>query len=131
MPFLKLHLSKPQPSVGASAGAPCDEAAYPHPRLTQRLREALVEELGIEPEFGHVIIYESPRESRRAHPSRGQDFAFCEVLMHAGRADEMKQRLLQRLQKEIGDGTGLSASDVVCVVVESDRRNWSGGLTGP
>ncbi len=111
MPLVKLHVS-----------AHC---AFNRRALTNEVRQALVEVLGIQPDHGHVIMYESPLFFRSAHETRSADFIFVEILMFAGRTDEMKERLFKRLNDIIRDRTGVPERDIIFAITEAERNNWA------
>ena len=111
MPLVKLHLS---------THCLCNRKA-----LAGEVRLALVDVLGIAPDHGHVILYESPSHFRSTHESRSVDFIFVEILMFTGRTDEMKQLLFKRLNDVIHVRTGVPERDILFVITEADRSNWA------
>jgi len=111
MPFVKLHVSS--------------RRIFRRGKLVREVRLALVETLGIEPDHGHVVLYESDVFSRATDKSRSVDFVFVEILMFTGRSDDMKERLFARLNEIIHGRTKVPERDIVMVIVESERKNWA------
>ncbi|HEY3366731.1 MAG TPA: tautomerase family protein [Symbiobacteriaceae bacterium] len=114
MPLVKLHVS---------AGMAAERRAA----LVREVRETMVQTLGIRPEVGHVMLYESAAGDRTAHANVNGQFVWVEVLMYAGRSPELKQTLLGALLRVVQAHTGLAALDVNLVILESDATNWAGG----
>lgn len=114
MPLIKLHVPSTFP-------------AERHEDLTAGVRTALLETLELRPQVGHVLLYVTPPSCRRVHESRSNEFVWAEVVMYAGRSPEVKDRLLQAIAQAVARHTGLAASDIVVVLIESDRTNWLGG----
>lgn len=112
MPLVKLH-------VPTGLTTPTREA------LVTEIRSAMVQTLGIRPEAGHVILYES--DERAAHESINSGFVWVEVAAYAGRSTEQKQALLEAFLRIIEARTGLRSLDVNLVILESDKSNWAGG----
>ncbi len=113
MPLVKLHVSS--------------RNVFRRGMLVKEVRLALVETLGIKPDHGHVILYESDIFFRATHESRSRDFVFVEILMFSGRTDEMKENLFKRLNGIIHERTGVPERDILFVIVESERNNWAAG----
>ncbi len=111
MPFVKIHVSS--------------RCIFSRRKLVRDIRLALVETLGISPDHGHVILYESWVTSRSAHESRSANFVVVEILMFPGRTDEMKERLFKRLNEIIHGRTKVPERDILFVIVEADRNNWA------
>jgi phenylpyruvate tautomerase PptA (4-oxalocrotonate tautomerase family) len=111
MPFVKLHVSS--------------RCVFSRRALVREVRLALVETLGISPDHGHVVLYESSIFSRSTHESRNRDFVLAEIIMFPGRPDDMKERLFARLNEIIHGRTGVPEKDIVMVIVESERKNWA------
>jgi len=111
MPFVKLHVSS--------------RCAFSRRMLVRDVRRVLVETLGISPDHGHVVLYESSVFSRSTHESRSADFVIVEILMFPGRPDEKKRLLFTRLAEVIGGRTNVPDKDILTVIVESDRGNWA------
>ena len=116
MPFVKLHVSS--------------RCIFSRRKLVRDVRLALVETLGISPDHGHVILYESDIFFRSTDKSRSSDFVFVEIIMFAGRNDQMKEDLFKRLNAIIHDRTRVPERDILLVIVESERNNWAarGGI---
>jgi phenylpyruvate tautomerase PptA (4-oxalocrotonate tautomerase family) len=112
MPLVKLHVSS--------------RNVFRRGMLVKEVRLALVETLGIKPDHGHVILYESDIFFRATHKSRSSDFVFVEILMFTGRSDEMKARLFKRLNDIIHERTRVPETDILFVITEADRNNWAG-----
>jgi phenylpyruvate tautomerase PptA (4-oxalocrotonate tautomerase family) len=112
MPFVKLHVSP--------------GSLFSRRKLVRDVRLALVETLGIAPDHGHVVLYESWVFSRSTDKSRSSNFVFVEILMFTGRSDEMKARLFKRLNDIIHDRTRVPETDILFVITEADRNNWAG-----
>jgi phenylpyruvate tautomerase PptA (4-oxalocrotonate tautomerase family) len=119
MPFVKLHVSSGR--------------LFSRRKLVRDVRLALVETMGIPADHGHVVLYESPSHFRSTHESRSAYFVFVEILMFAGRSDEIKGRLFRRLNDVIHDRTRVPERDILFVVTEADRSNWAarGGVPIP
>ncbi|MCF8032275.1 MAG: tautomerase family protein [Desulfarculaceae bacterium] len=96
--------------------------------LGNDLRHAVVESLGIPPQFGKVILYTSPENCRSAHPERDAGFVLAEVHLFSGRPRQVKARLLAALDEVIRQHTGLSGENVFIHLIESPKENW--GLRG-
>ncbi len=111
MPFVKIHVSS--------------GCIFSRRKLVRDIRLALVETLGISPDHGHVVLYESWVTSRSAHESRSASFVVAEILMFPGRTDEMKERLFKRLNEIIHGRTGVPERDILLVIVEAGRNNWA------
>jgi phenylpyruvate tautomerase PptA (4-oxalocrotonate tautomerase family) len=111
MPLVKLHVSS--------------GCVFSRKALAREVRLAVVEVLGIAPDHGHVVLYESPLFSRSTHKSRSGDFIFVEILMFSGRTGAMKELLFRRLNDVIGGRTGVPERDILFVVTEADRDNWA------
>ncbi len=112
MPFVKLHVSS--------------RCLFSRRKLVRDVRLALVKTLGIAPDHGHVVLYESWVFNRSTDKSRSSDFVFVEILMFTGRSDEMKARLFARLNDIVHDRTGVPERDILFVITEADRNNWAG-----
>jgi len=111
MPLVKLHVSS--------------HCLFSRKAFVREVRQALVDVLGIAPDHGHVILYESPVYFRATHESRSADFVFAEILMFDGRSDEMKRELFKRLNDVIRDRTGVPERDIIFVITEAGRKNWA------
>ncbi len=96
--------------------------------LGDDVRAAVVETLGLPPEFGKAIIYTAPEHQRSAHPSRDVGFALVEVHMFTGRPRELKARLVAALDRVVRQHTGLSPENVFVHLIDSPKENW--GLRG-
>jgi phenylpyruvate tautomerase PptA (4-oxalocrotonate tautomerase family) len=112
VPFVKLHVSS--------------RRIFSRKKLVQDVRLGLVETLGIKPDHGHVVLYQSWVSFRATDRSRSADFVFVEILMFAGRSDKMKARLFKRLNDIVRDRTGVPERDILFVITEADRNNWAG-----
>jgi len=117
MPFVKIHVSSKM-SISA------------RPLLVEEIRLALVEILKIDPTHGHVVLYDSPLDSRGIHESRDKNFVFVEILMFSGRSDEMKENLFKKLSKIVNKHVGIDEKEILINVIETDRKNWAsrGGI---
>ena len=115
MPVVILHLSDDLESK--TLGALADEA-----------RDALVESLGLPPEFGKVILYTSPAARRSVHPSRDPRFVLAEVRLFSGRDAATKARLIAALDAAVRRHTGLSAENVFVQLIEAPKSDW--GIRG-
>ncbi|MBU1154685.1 MAG: tautomerase family protein [Proteobacteria bacterium] len=115
MPVVILHLSDDLEPTACEALA--DEA-----------RHALVESLGLPPEFGKVILYTTPIAHRSVHSNRDPRFALAEVRLLSGRDAATKARLISALDAAIRRHTGLSPDNVFVQLVESPKSDW--GLRG-
>jgi len=115
MPVVILHLSDDLEPAACEALA--DEA-----------RHALVDSLGLQPEFGKVILYTTPVAQRSVHPSRDPRFVLAEVRLFSGRDAATKARLMAALDAAIRRHTGLSPENVFVQLVESPKGDW--GLRG-
>ena len=115
MPVVKLHLSATLEPVTCRA-------------LADQIRETVVQCLEIDPRFGKVILYQSPRYCRSVHPARDPDFALAEVLMFKGRGQEVKNRLFRELARVIARHTKLSPPNIFIDIIESQRSDW--GIRG-
>ena len=96
--------------------------------LGDALRQAVVDSLGVPPEFGKVVLYPRPLACRSVHPSRDVGFVLAEVHLFTGRPPEVKARLVAALDQVIREHTGLSAENVFIHILESPKGNW--GLRG-
>lgn len=115
MPVVILHLSDDlEPAV---LEALADEA-----------RHALVDSLGLPPEFGKVILYTTPAARRSVHQSRDPRFVLAEVRLFSGRDTATKARLIAALDAAIRRHTGLSPENVFIQLVESPKSDW--GIRG-
>lgn len=112
MPLVKLHIS---------SHCLCNRKA-----LVREVRTAVVETLGIPPDHGHVILYESPIHFRATHESRSVDFVFTEILMFSGRTDEIKRQLFKRVNDVVHTHTKVPEKDIIFVITEAERSNWAG-----
>jgi phenylpyruvate tautomerase PptA (4-oxalocrotonate tautomerase family) len=112
MPFVKLHIA---------THCLCNRKI-----LVRDVRLALVDALGLPPDHGHVVLYDSPVHFRSTHESRSADFVFAEILMFAGRTEEIKKRLFKRLNDVIHTHTKVPEKDIIFVITEADRSNWAG-----
>lgn len=115
MPVVILHLSDDLEPGGYEA-------------LAEEARHALVESLGIPPEFGKVILYPSPAARRSVHPSRDPSFVLAEVRLFSGRDAATKAHLMAALEAAVRRHTGLSPENVFVQLVESPKSDW--GLRG-
>jgi len=115
VPVVKLHLSATLEPVICRA-------------LADQVRETVVKCLEIDPRFGKVILYQTPRYCRSVHPDRDPDFALAEVLMFKGRSQEVKNRLFQELARVIARHTSLSPPNIFIDLIESQRSDW--GIRG-
>lgn len=115
MPVVMLHLSDDlEPAALDALG---DEA-----------RHALVDSLGLPPEFGKVILYTTPTAQRSVHPSRDPGFVLAEVRLFSGRDAATKARLLAALDAAIRRHTGVSAENVFIQLIEAPKSDW--GIRG-
>ncbi|BEQ14053.1 tautomerase family protein [Desulfoferula mesophila] len=115
MPVVILHLSDDLEPDGCAA-------------LAEDARHALVQSLGIPPEFGKVILYPSSTAWRSVHPSRDPRFVLAEVRLFTGRDAATKARLMASLEAVVRRHTGLSPLNVFVQLVESPKSDW--GLRG-
>lgn len=118
MPVVILHLS--DGLEPAALGALADEA-----------RHALVESLGLPPEFGKVILYTTPVSQRSVHPTRDPRFVLAEVRLFSGRDAATKAHLIAALDAVIRRHTGVSAENVFVQLIEAPKSDWGirGGRT--
>jgi phenylpyruvate tautomerase PptA (4-oxalocrotonate tautomerase family) len=112
MPFVKVHMSERS----------IEEAGE---GLAEELRKGMVEVLGIRHDHGHVVIYGSPVHRRGIHESRNRNFVFVEINMFSGRSAKMKEELFHRISGIIHDRTGISESDILLNIVDTDRGDWA------
>lgn len=96
--------------------------------LAEDARHSVVDSLGLAPEFGKVIINQTPLYCRSVDESRDPNFVLAEVLMFKGRTQEIKNRLYKNLTKVISRHTGVDGANVFIDIIESDRRDW--GIRG-
>lgn len=67
--------------------------------MLKQIRNVLVDTLGIDETHGHLILYETPINSREVHQTRDKRFIFVEIQMFAGRSDEKKEKLFKKFLK--------------------------------
>ncbi|MCB2225101.1 MAG: tautomerase family protein [Desulfarculaceae bacterium] len=115
MPVAVVHLSESLPLEGRAA-------------LADELRHAVVESLGVPPQFGKVIVYAAPQAQRSVHPERDPGFVLVELHLFSGRTREVKARLVAALDAVVRRHTGLSPENVFVHLIESPKENW--GLRG-
>lgn len=115
MPVVILHLSDDLEPAALEA-------------LTKEARHALVDSLGLPPEFGKVILYTTPTSQRSVHPSRDPRFVLAEVRLFSGRDTATKARLIASLDAAVRRHTGLSAENVFIQLVEAPKSEW--GIRG-
>lgn len=96
--------------------------------LALEARHALVDSLGLPPEFGKVILYTTPAARRSVHLSRDSRFALAEVRLFSGRGAQAKARLFAALDAAIRRHTGLSPENVFIQLIEASKSDW--GLRG-
>jgi phenylpyruvate tautomerase PptA (4-oxalocrotonate tautomerase family) len=115
MPVTKIHVSSELAPEACRA-------------LAEDARRAVVDALGVNPEFGKVIVYTAPPHCRSAHPNRDPGFVLVEVLMFKGRNDDVKRDLFQRLAQAVAQHTNLDEQNIFINLLESDRSAW--GIRG-
>lgn len=115
MPVVIMHLSQGHEPEAQDA-------------LAEEARHALVDSLGLPPEFGKVILYTTPAARRSVHQSRDPRFVLAEVRLFSGRDTATKARLIAALDAAIRRHTGLSAENVFIQLVESPKSDW--GIRG-
>lgn len=93
--------------------------------MCTKIRNCLVEVLGISEDHGHVAAYESKESHRCVHESRNKNFVFVEILMFAGRTDEMKENLFRKMSNIVSKHTGANENDIILNIIDTDRNNWA------
>ncbi|MDQ2834993.1 MAG: tautomerase family protein [Acidobacteriota bacterium] len=106
------------------------------PRETRRsiskgIHRALVDAIGIpEGDRFHVIGMHSAEDMLYDSSYMGieyQNVVFIEITFVQGRSEEKKLNLYRAITDNLVAGTGMRSQDVVIVLTENDRANWSIG----
>jgi phenylpyruvate tautomerase PptA (4-oxalocrotonate tautomerase family) len=96
------------------------------------VHRALTECFGV-PERDHFQVITERRKGRLIYNpfylgiARTDDVVFVEVVLSAGRSTEQKQAFYARAAALIADGAHTRPEDVLIVLVENTRENWSFG----
>jgi phenylpyruvate tautomerase PptA (4-oxalocrotonate tautomerase family) len=101
-------------------------------KVSQAVRAALINTLGIPPEDFYQLIFEFPRERFRHTPSfvgmnYTDDLILLDVTFIEGRSTEKRLSLLQDLNQRVSSAAKLSPDDLVITIYEAPGENFSFG----
>ena len=119
MPLVKLYLRR---GKSAEYKKSCADAVH----------EALVAQISIPADDRFQILHEVDETALIAHPSyggvsRSADVLIVEVTLSTGRSVEIKKKLFADIVARLGSAADVRPDDVVVVLVEVTKENWSFG----
>jgi 4-oxalocrotonate tautomerase len=100
--------------------------------IAAAVQQAMVETLTVPERDQFQIITEHDARTLRFNPvylkgERGDGFVLVRVVLAAGRATEVKRTFYARLAALLNEGAGVRVEDVMIVLVENAREDWSFG----
>jgi 4-oxalocrotonate tautomerase len=119
MPLVKIHLR---------AGKPSEYVAS----IGESIHQALVTQADVPADDRFQIVFEQPAPALVAHPTYGgvrrtEDLVIVEIILNAGRSVETKKSLYADMARRLGMSPGIRPDDLLIVLVEVVRENWSFG----
>jgi len=119
VPFVKLYLRK-----GKSP-------EYLH-SVADAVHEALVTQANVPRDDRFHVIHELADDALIAHPSyggvnRSKDLITIEIIFNIGRTVEIKKNLYADIVRRLQDAADVRPDDVLIVLVEVVKENWSFG----
>lgn len=99
--------------------------------ISEGVHRALVEAIGIpEDDKFHVIGTHSAEDMLYSSSYMGVEYrniVFIEITFVQGRSEEKKLKLYRVITDNLVSGAGMRPQDVVIVLTENERANWSIG----
>ena len=100
--------------------------------IGESVHRAMVETIGVpERDRFRVITEHAPGylvyDPHYLEVSRTNDVVFIQIFLSAGRSREQKQGLYKRVVEYLREKPGLRPEDVMIVLVENSREDWSFG----
>ena len=100
--------------------------------VADAVHEALVAQISIPAEDRFQILHEMEQDELIAHPSYGgvtrtDDVVIVEVTLSTGRSVDIKKSLYADIVARLGRAADVRPDDVVIVLVEVTKENWSFG----
>lgn len=118
MPFVRISLRNDTPSEVRRS-------------ISNGVHRALVDAIGIPEDDRFQVIGSYPAEDMLYESSymgiEYQNIVFVEITFVQGRSEEKKLNLYRAITSNLVSGAGMRPQDVVIVLTENDRANWSVG----
>jgi phenylpyruvate tautomerase PptA (4-oxalocrotonate tautomerase family) len=119
MPFVKLYLRKGKSPEYLRS-------------VADAVHEALVAQANVPRDDRFQVIQQLDEAALIAHPSyggvnRSKDLVIVEITLNAGRTVEIKKSLYADIARRMQEAADVRPDDVLIVLVEVTKENWSFG----
>ena len=119
MPFVKLHLRKGKSPEYLRS-------------VADAVHEALVAQANVPRDDRFQVIHQLEDDALIAHPSyggvnRSKDVIIVEITFNTGRPVEIKKNLYADIARRLQEAADVRPDDVLIVLVEVVKENWSFG----